>query len=604
MDFTPAEASAEINGSETTPSYVQQSVEVKDPYLYNLLGVPVGTSSESVFRKAYYVKARDCHPDKNIHDAKATETFQMLAEAYQILNNDDTREHYNKVGYEAFKKGQTSGEMMDASVLFTMLFGNERFNDYVGTLRLASFAKMAEEREKEKGKNNDKEREKEKNKEKDKEGSAKPVDSTNALSSTSGHDLSEHEPLQSEEQQDGEDGEQGTNEQELFNEEEMDKIEQKRISDLTATMASRLNLCQQGKFEEFRSWAQTEAESLLETTFGGPMLVVLGTMYVERAKIFLGNQTMLGFGGWVSSLKHSSHMFGAQLRTTVSAVKAMERQKAIAQYMEREENQPDQESHSEDAANKIAAKTVVDVLELMWNVTCLDIQVTADQVAKQVLEGKDLGEKSEKDRREEAPVSDFLSQSFRELRTSVDPSQNNNPSQTNQATALRAEHHVPASSGAGKGQGNQGNQGSQGSQGYFGWSQLWGAIQTSWHGRDLPKEGSQSIERLDILNARAIGLKILGEIFVSIGSKVDATEELLKALGIDKKEAEEMEKMVEKIQEDERRRQKEDKAAARLAAKNGPMSPTSPNRRVNNSASPQPATDTTQGARSTGSGAS
>lgn len=115
----------------TEKDVARSNASVKDMEYYDLLGINANASPGQI-KRAYYQMARKMHPDKNKGDPSATAKFQSLGAAYQVLSDPTLRAKYDKDG----KEGVEDVPTLDASILFNMIFGSEKFNDYVGEMKM------------------------------------------------------------------------------------------------------------------------------------------------------------------------------------------------------------------------------------------------------------------------------------------------------------------------------------------------------------------------------------------------------------------------------------------------------------------------------------
>ena len=138
-----AEKGAAAAASSSSSSSSSTST-VMDTEYYDLLGVSP-TANAGDIKKAYYKKARECHPDRNPNDPGAAAKFQVLGTAYQVLSNESQRSNYDKNGkHDSSKGGGPDGQGLeqhiDPLVFFAVMFGSHLVEPYIGELWIASVA--------------------------------------------------------------------------------------------------------------------------------------------------------------------------------------------------------------------------------------------------------------------------------------------------------------------------------------------------------------------------------------------------------------------------------------------------------------------------------
>lgn len=74
---------------------------------YKVMGIPKDTPQKDI-RAAYRKRSKQFHPDLHPDDPKAKAKFQMLNEAYEVLNDPDKRAKYDQYG-ENWKQAEQFG---------------------------------------------------------------------------------------------------------------------------------------------------------------------------------------------------------------------------------------------------------------------------------------------------------------------------------------------------------------------------------------------------------------------------------------------------------------------------------------------------------------
>jgi len=78
--------------------------KVKETKLYDVLGIAPDADDADI-KKAYRVKARQYHPDRNPDDPTVEEKFKEVGFAYEVLSDPEKRKTYDRYGEEGLKEG-------------------------------------------------------------------------------------------------------------------------------------------------------------------------------------------------------------------------------------------------------------------------------------------------------------------------------------------------------------------------------------------------------------------------------------------------------------------------------------------------------------------
>lgn len=292
---------------------------VVDTEYYELLGIET-TATAVEIKKAYRKKSIEEHPDKNPNDPGATERFQAISEAYQVLSDRDLRANYDKFGKE---KAIPKGGFEDAAEQFSVIFGGEAFEPYIGELTLLKNLQRQEELQAQ----DDAEKEKEKEKEEvEKKNRAVETQTDDAIKEGMGslkiHDGREH-------------AEGPPKKTKLEEFEEQLKLEKEKNAEvLAAKLIERLSILTESVYDEackesFAKKFEEEANLLKMESFGLDILHTIGDVYCERARIFLASNTVFGLGGMFQSMKAKGGVFMDTLRTVSAAIDAQSTMKEL-----------------------------------------------------------------------------------------------------------------------------------------------------------------------------------------------------------------------------------------------------------------------------------
>jgi len=290
--------------------------DVKCLEFYDVLGVNSHATPGEI-KKAYYLKAKQCHPDKHPDDPEAANKFQKIGEAYQVLSDEKLRSRYDQHG----KDGVEEAPKMDPGALYAMIFGSEKFEPLIGELSMASHM-------------------------------------------TGGEDEADVHP-------------------------KLKAFKQRQREVRCAVhLAEKLQKYIDNGDYEFSQWAHEEANELGQSAFGGTLLNVIGTTYLEQAKLELGG--VAGVGVSLSQTgRYLNTRFSVLNRGIRAASGASDAQKAQEKLIEIQQEKAEGKREPEETEEELLLKKKIEsaqghIFSVMWYMTAIDIESTLKKVCTKV----------------------------------------------------------------------------------------------------------------------------------------------------------------------------------------------------------------------------
>ena len=346
-------------------SHGQDERDVKDREYYDLLGVSTNANAGEI-KKAYYKKARLCHPDKNPDDPEAAAKFQVLGQAYNTLSNEQLRANYDKNGKSETGDGENANNM-DPMVFFNVMFGSTLVEPYIGELWIAHTA-----------------------------------DSMLKDDSMAGMSMEEYENLDEETKSKMMEEKLNTMQQESeFKKAKRQVSCAKNLRDKVRdyedidfrNSKKKDDLQQQLNVQAFVAKCHEEAVQIAQGAQGDLYLKTIGFSLEVSAEEYLGfEDSFLGLGGHLartqqnlSSFNGNMALLGAGLKAATAGAKAMQQAEELQKDMAESGQEIDQDKVAQVMQGNID-DSLPAFLEFAWAINKRDIQSTLKGVCKKLFE--------------------------------------------------------------------------------------------------------------------------------------------------------------------------------------------------------------------------
>lgn len=350
-----ADFEADESDGEAAALGLDSSRRVADTAYYDIIGVPPNASSIDI-KKAYYQAALRVHPDKNPGDPEASQRFQALAQAYQVLSDPKLRERYDQLGKEAVSDAALPS--IDPTLFFSMLFGSEQFERYIGKLYLAMQTDHIA-----------------KDLQRDMDRRTKDIGPDgNPARDAIGDSLEREMRFSADSKKD----------------QRMKRQQMAREVQCAKNLCERLDRWVLGRDEVgFTTSVSQEASELVRVSFGGRLLRTIGGVYEAAAEQFFaslrGNFTI---ETQLASLRESTHNAKVRIQAMSSVAKSAFAVKRMHDAAGSQGTTEEDQDKKEEAARQTMSSledSLPVFLQTIWDVSAVDIESTLQHVCDKVL---------------------------------------------------------------------------------------------------------------------------------------------------------------------------------------------------------------------------